>query len=69
MKMVQNKKSNIENEGEMGENLMPNKKFVEDTNTKNKNDLYDFVEKTVLDKEQPEDIKGNYFETILIGLC
>ena len=36
MKMVQNKKSYIENEGEIGENLMPNKKSVEDTNKKNK---------------------------------
>uniref|UniRef100_K4CCA2 Uncharacterized protein n=1 Tax=Solanum lycopersicum TaxID=4081 RepID=K4CCA2_SOLLC len=49
MKMVQNKeKSNAEK-----------KKSVEDTKTKNKNNLYDFVEKTVLGKEQPEDIKAS----------
>ncbi|KAK4713536.1 hypothetical protein R3W88_019443 [Solanum pinnatisectum] len=56
MKMVQNQKSDVENEGEKGENIMLNKKSNEDTNTKNKKDLYDFVEKKILDKEQQKDI-------------
>jgi len=59
MKMVQNQKSDVENEGEKGENLMLNKRSNEDTNTKKKKYLYDFVEKTMLDKEQQKDINGN----------
>ncbi|KAH0728702.1 hypothetical protein KY284_004567 [Solanum tuberosum] len=54
--MVQNQKSDVENEGEKGENLMLNKRSNEDTNTKKKKYLYDFVEKTMLDKEQQKDI-------------
>lgn len=65
MKMVENQKSDIENKRGKGENLMPNKKSVEDTNTKNKNGLNGFVEKKVLDKEQSEHIKGNYFRRTL----
>ncbi|KAG5631810.1 hypothetical protein H5410_003527, partial [Solanum commersonii] len=53
MNMVQNQKSDVKNEGE---NLMLNKISNEDTNTKKKKDLYDFVEKTMLDKEQQKDI-------------
>ncbi|KAH0650033.1 hypothetical protein KY284_029945 [Solanum tuberosum] len=51
VRMVQNQKFDVENEGEKGENLMLNKKFDEDTNTKKKKDLYDFVEKTILNEE------------------
>ncbi|KAK4737345.1 hypothetical protein R3W88_001042 [Solanum pinnatisectum] len=35
---------------------MLSKRSEEDTNTKKKKDLYDFVEKTMLDKEQQKDI-------------
>ncbi|KAH0652916.1 hypothetical protein KY289_030594 [Solanum tuberosum] len=52
MKMVQNQKSDVENEGEKGENLMLKKNSDEDINTKKKKDLYDFVEKKIVDKEQ-----------------
>ncbi|KAH0652482.1 hypothetical protein KY289_030160 [Solanum tuberosum] len=51
VKMVQNQKFDVENEGKKGENLMLNKKSDEDTNTKKKKDQYDFVEKTILNEE------------------